>query len=339
MTRIGYVWPRLAVAAALGALCLGTAASARQGGAFDIGVDSDQVLADVATLAADDMEGRAVGSPGGIKARNYVHARFAQVGLQPFGDSFLQPFNYESQKYGGTIEGANLLGFIPGELGAPLIVVTAHYDHLGVVDGAVYNGADDNASGVAALLEAARYFVAEPPRHTIVFAAIDAEEDGREGSKFLVANPPVPLETVALNVNLDMLSQSDKDELFVAGAFHSPWLAPWLEQIADEAAVVVLQGHDSPSWGENQDWTTESDHRAFHEAGVPFVYFGVEDHPQYHQPTDDADAIPVDFFLRAVATVVHAIAVFDGDLEAIEHARATWEEDANALIEMEEQAE
>lgn len=326
-----------AAVALLLAAASGSAASGRQG-AFELPIAADQVLADVATLAADDMEGRAVGSPGGVKARNYVHARFAQVGIQPFGESLLQPFSYESERH-GAVEGANLVGFIPGELDAPMIVVTAHYDHVGVIDGEIYNGADDNASGVAVLLEAARHFALAPPRHSIVFAALDAEEDGKAGARHLVANLPVPLASVALNVNLDMLSQSDRDELFAAGAFHSPWLAPWLEQIADEAAVVLLQGHDSPSWGESQDWTTESDHAAFHDVGTPFVYFGVEDHPRYHQPSDDADAIPVDFFLRAAATVVHAISVFDADLEAIEAARATWERDSNALIEKEEQAE
>jgi len=289
--------------------------------------NAEQLMADLSTLAADDMEGRRIGSAGGVRARDYIVARFAEIGVpaprgEPFDGRYRQAFSYDSERYGARLDGSNVVGVIAGDDPSRTIVITAHYDHEGVIDGAIYNGADDNASGVAALLAVAEAFVADPPRHTLVLAALDAEEDGHVGVTTLLANPPVVYATIALNVNLDMVSQSDRDELYVAGASHAPWLAPWLEWIAHEAPVTLLQGHDSPAAGEDQDWTTESDHEAFFAAGIPFVYFGVEDHAHYHQPSDDADTIPVEFFTRSVATILMAVRRFDAELDAIELARA-----------------
>jgi len=277
---------------------------------------TDPLLDDVRILADDTMAGRAPGAPGSKIARSYIAFRFEEIGVEPIGDSFEQAFVYTTK--GEAIEGTNLIGRIEGaSRSRRVLVVTAHYDHLGVVDGQVFNGADDNASGVATLLAIAEAFRADPPRHDIIFAAVDAEEGGGRGSRVLVSDPPVPLANVALNVNLDMISKSAKGELYAAGAFHFPFLKPRLDAIAATAPVILKQGHDSPAWGERQDWTMESDHAAFHERGIPWVYFGVEDHPEYHQPTDDFATIPRDFFERSAQTVVQAVRALDDDLDAI----------------------
>jgi Zn-dependent M28 family amino/carboxypeptidase len=118
-------------------------------------------------------------------------------------------------------------------------------------------------------------------------------------------------------VNFDMLSKNAKGELYASGAHHFPCLKARLEQLAAEVPVTLKQGHDGPPWTGQGDWTTQSDHFAFHEKGVPWVYFGVEDHPEYHQPTDDAATIPAAFFDRAVETVTKAVRMFDEDLDAI----------------------
>jgi Zn-dependent M28 family amino/carboxypeptidase len=274
------------------------------------------LLDDVRILADDTMAGRAPGTPGSTMARSYIVFRFEEIGVEPIGDSFEQPFVYTTK--GAAMEGTNLIGRIEGTSRSKrVLVVTAHYDHLGVVDGRIFNGADDNASGVATLLAIAEAFRADPPRHDIILAAVDAEEGGGRGSRVLVSDPPVALSSVALNVNLDMLSKSAKGELYAAGAFHFPYLTPRLDVIAATAPVTLKQGHDSPAWGEGQDWTMESDHTAFHERGIPWVYFGVEDHPEYHQPTDDFATIPQDFFNRSAQTVVQAVRAFDDNLDAI----------------------
>jgi Zn-dependent M28 family amino/carboxypeptidase len=303
---------------------------AEEGDAF--AVDAAQLMADVRTLAADDMEGRGVGTPGGARARTYVEGRFIEAGIAPLGASYSHRFTFAHEDTGETLEGVNVVGLIRGVVqgdigGGPderVIVVSAHYDHEGIKDGAIHNGADDNASGVAAMLQIARRFAEDPPVHTLVFVAFDAEEDGHNGAGAFVADPPFPRETIALNVNLDMVSQSAADELYVAGGRHAPWLAPWLEWIANDASVTLLQGHDGAD-PEQDDWSDESDHGAFHAAGIPFLYFGVEDHAYYHQPTDDPETIPVDFFTRSTATIVRAVEILDAELDAILAARADWE--------------
>ena len=127
-----------------------------------------------------------------------------------------------------------------------MFVVSAHYDHLGIRDGVIYPGADDNASGVAVLLELAAYCRKNPFRRSIVFAAFDAEEGGLNGARAFVASPPIAKDRIALNVNLDMVSRSDKREIYIAGTFHTPDLKAPLEKVAKTARVKVLFGHDRP---------------------------------------------------------------------------------------------
>lgn len=278
-------------------------------------------LDDVRILSADDMEGRGVGTPGGAKARAYIVKRFGQIGLRPQGATFERPFTFKPKIFGKEVAGVNLVARIEGTSSSDkVLVVSAHYDHLGVRRGQVYNGADDNASGIAGLLAVAEAFKARPPRHTVLIVAFDAEESGLKGAKAFVADPPVPLARIGLNVNFDMLSKNAKGQLYVSGAGPQPYLKPVLDGVARTAPVKLLLGHDTDAQGKENNWTAQSDQGAFAEKGVPWVYFGVEDHPEYHQPTDDFATVPQDFFKRAVATVVTATRALDDDLDGIGRA-------------------
>ena len=272
---------------------------------------------DVRLLSADDMEGRGVGTPGGAKARAYIRERFIQIGLQPQGAAFDRPFTF-ARKDGSQVQGVNLVARIEGTSSSDkVLVVSAHYDHLGIKGGKIYNGADDNASGVAGLLAVAEAFKAAPPRHTVLIVAFDGEESGLRGAKAFVADPPVPLARIGLAVNFDMISKNAKGELYVSGAGPQPSLKPVLDGVARTAQVTLKLGHDTDVDGEQNNWTMQSDQGPFAAAGVPWVYFGVEDHAEYHQPTDDFDTMPQDFFKRAVATVVSAARALDDDLDGI----------------------
>jgi Zn-dependent M28 family amino/carboxypeptidase len=277
-------------------------------------LDAAQLLADARTLSSDEMEGREAGTPGGGRARAYVAARFKEAGLKPFGGSYLQPFRFSYRQQKGQRDGANVVGHVRGaQRPDRYIVLSAHYDHLGVRGGEIYNGADDNASGVAGLLALAAHFARRPPRHSIIFAAFDAEEVGMRGARHFVSAPPVDLKRIALNVNLDMIGRSERGELYAAGARHHPRLRPLVERAAARARVRLLQGHDDPKLGAG-DWTFQSDHGAFHRAGVPFLYFGVEDHRDYHKPTDDFENLSPEFFVRAAETVLAAVELLDAEL-------------------------
>jgi Zn-dependent M28 family amino/carboxypeptidase len=222
-----------------------------------------------------------------------------------------------------SLTAENLIGYVPGRRDPNrFLVISAHYDHLGTRDGQVYNGADDNASGVSALLALAEDFARNRPEHSVLLVAFDAEEHGHKGSLGFVAAPPVPKSAMVLNMNLDMVGRGDRGELYVSGGHPYPVLRPHLEALAREAPVTLKLGHDTPDLPKEQNWITQSDHFAFHQAGIPFAYFGVEDHPDYHQPGDDAEKIPEDFYRRAVRTLAMAARRFDRELGAIARARA-----------------
>ena len=288
-------------------------------------VDRPQLLRDLEILAADNMEGRLVGTPGSARARAYLLKRFKESGLEPLGASYERPFTFQGR--GGEQSGANVVAVIRGRRDASrYIAVTAHYDHLGIRNGQVFNGADDNASGVAALLAAAARLAADTPDHSILVAALDAEEGGLHGARALLREPPVPRESIVLNVNLDMVARDVNNVLFASGTSHYPVLKPYLEGVA--APPVVLRfGHDTPPPPGTKpgtgldDWTRDSDHFPFHEAGIPFVYFGVEDEEQHHKATDDVETVTKEFFVGAANTILAAIRKLDANLEAIAKRR------------------
>src|SRR5690606_5460658 len=134
----------------------------------------------------DEFQGRESGTPGAEKARTYIQERFKSLGLQSFAPypDYLQSFDF-TEKNGNTLSGKNIIGYIPGKLKEAL-VISAHYDHIGIQNGKIYNGADDNASGISGLLHIAAYFSKNKPNFTLIFAAFDAEEKGLKGSKYFV---------------------------------------------------------------------------------------------------------------------------------------------------------
>lgn len=272
--------------------------------------DGQQIMKDVKYLASDELEGRNSGSEGGKKARAYVIKRFREVGLSPVkNDSYESPFSFKSYSSSEVLQGVNIIGQIKGKTDE-VIVITAHYDHIGVKNGNIHNGADDNASGVSGLLAIATYFKENPPQHTLIFVAFDAEENGLRGAKHFVNNFPVDQEKVKLNINMDMISRSDKNEIYAAGTYHYPHLKKVLEEVAKNSPVKLSLGHDKPELG-HDDWTNSSDHGPFHEKGIPFIYFGVEDHEDYHKPTDDAEKINPQFLTNTITTILETIKKFD----------------------------
>ncbi|MCJ8166697.1 M28 family peptidase [Pontibacter sp. E15-1] len=271
-------------------------------------LDQAQLLHDVRVLSADSMEGRLSGSKGSKMAQAYILGRFRQLGLKPYGQGYTQHFKIENDK-NPVVQATNLIAYLPGST-AKAIVITAHYDHVGIQKGEVYNGADDNASGVGALLAIADYFARHKPQHTLIFAVLDGEEMGLQGANAFLENPPVPLHQLLLNVNMDMLSINDKGELYASGTSHYPSLVPFLRQVKALPQARLVLGHDLPEQG-HDDWTSQSDHFQFHKRGIPYVYFGVEDHPHYHQPSDTYAQVNKAFYPAAAALVLDFVRIMD----------------------------
>lgn len=280
---------------------------------------SQQLLADVRILSADEMEGRDTGSPGGERARAYIVSRLEAMGVEAPPVGRLQPFEAEVPSRSGLMryKGTNIIGLIPGTRVADrYIVVTAHYDHVGVSGGQIYNRADDNASGVATMLEIARRLKAQPPEHSVLIVAFDGEERGLIGAKHFVQAPPVPLSSIALNLNFDMTSRAETDgHLWVTGTYQNPTLRPILQGIPANGAISLSFGHDTPHDAGSDNWVEASDHGPFFKANVPFLYMGVVDHPDYHRPSDDFERITPSAFISATELAAASFKALDQSLD------------------------
>ena len=276
------------------------------------GIDTDSLMQHVRTLAADEYQGRRTGEAGNEKAAQYIASRFQSYGLDSLNGSYEQPFKFYSRFLKKAYAGSNIWGVVKGRVYPDtFLVISAHYDHVGMRKGEIYNGADDNASGVGALLELARHFAKAPTPYSLIFIAFDAEELGLKGARHFVDSLPVPWESIKLNINMDMVGRNDNLEIFICGTAHYPQLLPALQPLAEQQEEIQVSfGHDQPGEKYTDDWTNASDHGCFHEAGIPFLYFGVEDHEDYHQPTDDAGRIMPLFYQSVVELVLTAIQAF-----------------------------
>jgi hypothetical protein len=291
-------------------------------------LDRERMMLDLRILASDRFQGRATDSVGGLLAGEMIAARYRELGLSGFTDSFEQPFTFLHRSIRALwrrnrpfvkefVAARNLVGYVRGTASPEtFIVVSAHFDHLGVIDGAVYHGADDNASGTAALLAIAAFVKAHPLRHSVAFAAFDAEELGLRGSQAFVQAMPLPRERILLNLNMDMLGRSDAGRLFVAGVTHDPALRGLALAAARDVALPVHLGHDRPMYltGLTDNWSTASDHGSFGAVGIRWLYFGVEDHDDVHRPTDTADRIDQAFYAGAAEAVLSALLEADRTL-------------------------
>jgi hypothetical protein len=275
-------------------------------------VDATRLLSDVAALSDPAMEGRRTGTAGNKLAQKFVTDRFRELGVKPppGWTDFAQKFSFTTGGRGGSTQypdATNLVAMVPGTSRPDdFLVVSAHYDHLGQRDGKIYRGADDNASGVAAMLQVAAYLAAHPLRRSVLVIAFDAEEEGLQGAKYFVKHPPIDLKRIGLAINLDMVSRNDAGVIFASGTAFDPSLKDLVTKAAAGRQLTVKFGHDRRGSGED-DWTQQSDQGPFHDAGVKTLYFGVEDHPDYHQPTDTPDKIPRAFYREVVDLVLQTL--------------------------------
>ena len=283
-------------------------------------IDSASLWNTLGALSADSMEGRRMGTRGSAAARALLVRRLAGAGLVPLAPGYVRSFEVKMRDT-SVHEGVNVLAMVRGADTSRVIVVSAHYDHLGVRDGQVFHGADDNASGTAAVLALAESYARHAPRHSMIFAFFDGEESGLRGARAFVAAPPLPLARVAADVNLDMVARLDKNEIYAAGASPYPFFKPLLEATAAVSPVKLILGHDTDARGPRENWIQQSDQGAFYAAGVPFVYFGVEDHPDYHRPTDDFAKVNAARYVGAVRTIAEFVRRLDQSLDSVVPAR------------------
>ena len=275
-------------------------------------------------LASPALEGReSVAAK--TTTRQYIVDQWKQIGLRPlFAESpaatpdDATPAAVERAKFeqmipsakaaDGTtpVMGYNVGAWIPGsdpELADEIVILSAHYDHLGVRHGFVYAGADDNASGVAMLIEAGRQVASQKvaPRRTMVFIAFDLEERLLWGSRWFAAHPPWPIERVKLFVTADMISRSLGDlplpVVFVFGSERAPELRAALRTVGPPPDLEVCRlGTDIVG--------TRSDYGTFRDREIPYLFFSTGEHPDYHTPNDTPDRVDYDKSARIASLML-----------------------------------
>jgi hypothetical protein len=278
--------------------------------------------ADVTFLASDDLEGRAIGTDGEQKAADYLAEEFKKSGLEPKGtEGFFQPFtvskptNPHEEAVVGTdgegLTGRNVIGFIDNK-SENTIVIGAHFDHLGMGgqsslhrgDSAIHNGADDNASGTAALVALAKILKREKHSSNFLFIAFSGEENGLWGSNYFVKNPTIELASINYMINMDMVGRMNAEKtLAINGVGTSPSLLPALDLVnADSLKLVTSESGVGPS-----------DHTSFYLQDLPVLHFFTGQHEDYHRPSDDSDLINYDGLLLVVKYIDRLVDHLDAE--------------------------
>ena len=251
---------------------------------------------DVVYLASDYLEGRETGKKGETLAAQYIIRRFEAIGLTPKGtESWLQPFmfthypNPHSKENGQERTGKNVIGYLDNQA-EHTIVIGAHYDHLGMGSfgslykgvPAVHNGADDNASGIAALIKLAELLKASTAKNNnYLFIAFSGEELGLIGSKYFTNHPTVDLSKVTYMLNMDMVGRLKADKvLAINGVGTSPAWKAAIKSVETDLNVKTTEGGIGPS-----------DHASFYFKDIPALHFFTGQHQAYHKPIDDSHDI------------------------------------------------
>ena len=262
---------------------------------------------DIRYLSDDRLQGRMTGSPGADTAAAYLARRFEQVGLQSAAGGWFQSFTVakeapvaQSARVGGLV-GRNVIGLLPGHdpnLRNETVIVGAHYDHLGLggfgsldpdSTGKVHNGADDNASGAAMLIQIAARLAQAPPARTVLFIAFSGEELGLLGSAYYVKQPVYPLSTTSAMINLDMVGRLRNGRLIVYGSRTAKEFPALLDSLNWHAGFnLKAQG----------DGYGPSDQSSFYAAGRPVLHVFTDLHDDYHRTTDDWERIDPEGFRR-----------------------------------------
>lgn len=270
----------------------------------------------VSYLAGDSQQGRGLGTDGAENARSYIKKEFEDAGLKPFYSSYMMPFQFRENL--SLVQGVNIAGYIEGtdpKLKNEHIVIGAHYDHLGYEvrqknDTVIFNGADDNASGTAGLIELAHYFSKSEnkTKRSIIFVAFDAEESGLIGSTKFVENSPVPIKNIKAMFALDMIGMLEKNKgLDLKGL---EFLNRGKEIFQEKAEIHGVQIRNT-----KKEVERHTDTAPFGDVGIPSIHVFTGLKSPYHQPEDTYDLIDYGGMSKIVELLSKSIETLANDNE------------------------
>ncbi len=286
-------------------------------------INIDAAKEHVFNLASDEFEGRKTGEEGQKKAAKYLAYHYNTNGIPKYLEkNYFQTIPIsglinERRKSASNNPSENVVAFIEGtEKPEEVIVISSHYDHEGIKNGLVYNGADDNASGTTGVLLVAKAFAnakkdGHGPKRSIMFVNFTGEEQGLLGSKYFVANPILPLKDIVVNLNMDMIGrigkdrQNDSDYIYVIGADR---LSTELHEINEQMNSTYTKLELDYQYNMKSDpnrFYSRSDHYNFAKNGIPIAFYFNGTHKDYHKPTDTPDKILLDLLVKRIKLVFH----------------------------------
>ena len=287
-------------------------------------INNKDLYKHIEVLSSDSLEGRETGKPGQKMAAEYIANHFKKIGIPPYKrKTYYQKFKVKSERHickcddcdlaffkrifksNQTIRGENVLGYIEGsDLKDELLIITAHYDHLGKHDSLIFNGADDDASGVSAALEIAEAFMlakkaGHGPRRSILIMPVSGEEKGLLGSRYYTDNPIYPLENTVANLNIDMIGRLDDwhdngNYVYLRGSDRLSYdLHNLNEKINDDYIRIDLDYRFNDKDDPNR-YYYRSDHYNFAKNDIPVIFYFNGVHEDYHKPSDTIEKIDFD---------------------------------------------
>lgn len=286
-------------------------------------ISTADIAQHVAFLASEELKGREAGTAEEAKAANYIADLFRDFGLDPAGDdeTYIQTFTintailnnpHSTDTTGEKRLSKNVVGLLKGTGESDeVIILGAHYDHLGFGSfGSLYrgdtprihNGADDNASGTAGLIELAQYFGEHRPYTDILFLAFSGEEMGLLGSAHYVKQPTVDLEKTLAMINMDMIGRMEDEKLIIFGAGTT---ANWKD-------ILWVANTDSLKINLVEDGTGASDHTSFYYKNIPVLHYFTDTHADYHRPSDDVEYINNEGIAKTIEHIARVIEYLDG---------------------------
>lgn len=286
-------------------------------------ITSDDVEEHIFAIASDKFEGRATGEIGQKYAAKYLASQYSKFGVKKYLDnSYYQTIPIEAlvnkkRKYASKNPSENVIAFIEGtEKPGEILVISSHYDHMGIVDGEIYYGADDNASGTTAVLEIAQAFAkakkeGHGAKRSIMFINFTGEERGLLGSNYFASNPVVPLKDIVANLNIDMIGRSGKEHegdinyVYVIGADR---LSTELHDINEKANATYTKMDLDYTYNEDDDpnrFYYRSDHYNFAKNGIPIIFYFNGVHVDYHKTTDTPDKINLELLTKRAKLVFY----------------------------------
>jgi hypothetical protein len=288
---------------------------------FSKTIQIEDLYKHISVLSSDSLEGRETGKRGQKMAADYIASFFSSIGIPPFKkNTYYQKFKVKSERHickcddcdldffkrifksNQTIRGENVLGYIEGsDLKDELLIITAHYDHLGMHDSLIFNGADDDASGVSAALEIAEAFMlakksGNGPRRSVLIMPVSGEEKGLLGSRYYTDNPIYPLENTVANLNIDMIGRLDDwhdngNYVYLIG---SDRLSYDLHQVNEKMNSKHVGLDLDYRFNEEDDpnrYYFRSDHYNFAKNNIPVIFYFNGVHEDYHKPSDTIEKI------------------------------------------------